>query len=75
MRSKLDPADRRATVNEREAYDIMRSPITVGRNRIALKSSHHRLHLKVSHRRDVNATAVSRDVERDCYIAPPKRRR
>ena len=52
----------------------MRSPLTVGRNRIALKSSHHRLQLKVSHRRDVHAT-VAREVERDCYIAPPKRRR
>jgi hypothetical protein len=74
MTPKLDPADRRATVNGREAHHTMRSPLTVGRNRIALKSSHHRLHLKVSHRRDVNTT-VSRDVERDCYIAPPKRRR
>jgi hypothetical protein len=51
----------------------MRSPITVGRTRISLKASHRRLTLKVSHRRD--GGVVSRDDERDRYIAPPKRRR
>ncbi len=52
----------------------MRSPITVGRTRISLKASHRRLALKVSHRRDSDCN-VSREPERDRYIAPPKRRR
>jgi hypothetical protein len=52
----------------------MRSPITVGRTRFSLKASHRRLSLKVSHRRDGDS-GVARDLERDRYIAPPKRRR
>ncbi len=52
----------------------MRSPSPAGRTRFSFKSSHRRLTLKVSHRRDPN-TAMARDEERDRYIAPPKRRR
>jgi hypothetical protein len=52
----------------------MRSPITVGRTRFSLKASHRRVSLKVSHRRSDDA-GVARDLERDRYIAPPKRRR
>jgi hypothetical protein len=52
----------------------MRSPIPVGRTRISLKASHRRFTLKVSHRRETDGT-VARDPDRDCYIAPPKRRR
>jgi len=52
----------------------MRSPISVGRGRFSLKASHHRVSLRVSHRRD-NTGSVAREPERDRYIAPPKRRR
>jgi hypothetical protein len=52
----------------------MRSPLPVGRTRFSLKASHHRFSLKVSHRRD-GAEAISREAERERYIAPPKRRR
>jgi hypothetical protein len=53
----------------------MRSPIPAGRTRFSLKASHHRFSLKVSHRRSEADETVTREAERDRYIAPPKRRR
>lgn len=57
----------------------MRSPLSVGRNLFSLKASHHRLSLRVSHRRDdatgSRVSCVSSEEERERYIAPPKRRR
>jgi hypothetical protein len=55
----------------------MRSPIPAGRTRFSLKASHHRFALKVSHNRGGSEgdETVTRDSERDRYIAPPKRRR
>jgi hypothetical protein len=53
----------------------MRSPIPAGRPRFTLKASHHRFSLKVSHRRSENEEALTREAERDRYIAPPNRRR
>jgi hypothetical protein len=54
----------------------MRSPIPVGRTRFSLKASHHRFSLKVSHRANgAEAETLTREAERDRYIAPPKRRR
>ena len=54
----------------------MRSPIPVGRTRFSLKASHHRFALKVSHRANgTDGETLTRDAERDRYIAPPKRRR
>jgi hypothetical protein len=56
----------------------MRSPIPVGRTRFSLKASHHRFSLKVSHSHRAGGTegeTLTREAERDRYIAPPKRRR
>ena len=54
----------------------MRSPIPVGRTRFSLKASHGRFSLKVSHRRsEPEGESVTRDTDRDRYLAPPKRRR
>jgi hypothetical protein len=50
----------------------MRDPLP-GRPRFSLKASHHRVSLKVSHRRNGSPPVAS--TERDKYIAPPKRRR
>lgn len=51
----------------------MRSSATVGRPRMVLKASHHRICLKTSHRRKTDETVV-RESDRDSYIAPPKPR-
>ena len=53
----------------------MRSPTPSGRTRFSLKASHHRFALKVSHRRNDAEESLTREAERDRYIAPPKRRR
>jgi hypothetical protein len=55
----------------------MRSPIPVGRTRFSLKASHHRFALKVSHRRsdEDGEEILTREAERDRYIAPPPKRR
>ena len=53
----------------------MRSPTPSGRARFSFKASHHRFSLKVSHRRNDAEESLTRDAERDRYIAPPKRRR
>jgi hypothetical protein len=53
----------------------MRSPSPSARTRFSLKASHHRFSLKVSHRRSEGEETITREAERDRYIAPPKRRR
>jgi len=64
-------------VIDREDHDTgnMRSPLPAGRQgiRFSLKASHHKMTLRISHRRD--SSPVVRDGERERYIAPPKRRR
>jgi hypothetical protein len=53
----------------------MRSPIPAGRPRFSFKASHHRFSLKVSHRRSESEETITREAERDRYIAPPPKRR
>ena len=54
----------------------MRSPSPAARTRFSLKASHHRFTLKISHRRSEEGDeTITREAERDRYIAPPKRRR
>ena len=59
----------------------MPSPAPAGRPRFSFKSSHRRVTLKVSHRNTDEhsdprkAGHVGPPVERERYIAPPKRRR
>lgn len=57
----------------------MPSPAPAGRPRFSFKSSHRRVTLKVSHRANDNERNDARHpgppVERERYIAPPKRRR
>lgn len=53
----------------------MASPLAAARpSRFSFKASHRRMSLKCSHRGSEDAPAV-RPVERERYIAPPKRRR
>ncbi len=53
----------------------MPSVVPAGRPRFSFKASHRRMTLKVSHRGGLDDPGAAAPVERDRYIAPPKRRR
>jgi hypothetical protein len=53
----------------------MPMPVPAGRPRFSFKASHRRMTLKCSHRPGLEERETPPAMERERYIAPPKRRR